>query len=279
MKNVKHLLPQVSRYFKTNLHTHSTVSDGKLTPAELKEAYIALGYQVLSLTDHNVIVDYSDMNEPDFLFLTGIEVEFNHPEYVSGSDRPVYHLNLIAKQHDNLWAPGKVTGKFPNAAPFEEKMQCENMDMSYNPEAVNAMIAKANEKGFLVTYNHPTWSCQSYPDYAPLKNVWGMEVRNSECCSLGNNDNNERVFKDLLNLGNRILPLGSDDTHKRECRYKRGLRAVHNAGEYVSAHFVRAEYMLVARRLYRVRKVALERVGIAAYHGCKYRSEYDKDRE
>jgi hypothetical protein len=216
MKNVKHLLPQVARYFKTNLHTHSTVSDGKLTPAELKEAYIALGYQVLSLTDHNVIVDYSDMNEPDFLFLTGIEVEFNHPEYVSGSDRPVYHLNLIAKQHDNLWAPGKVTGKFPNAAPFEEKMQCENMDMSYNPEAVNAMIAKANEKGFLVTYNHPTWSCQSYPDYAPLKNVWGMEVRNSECCSLGNNDNNERVFKDLLNLGNRILPLGSDDTHKRE---------------------------------------------------------------
>jgi histidinol phosphatase-like PHP family hydrolase len=70
MENVKHLLPKVERYFKTNLHTHSTVSDGKLTPAELKEAYMALGYQVLSLTDHNVIVDYSAMNEPDFLFLT-----------------------------------------------------------------------------------------------------------------------------------------------------------------------------------------------------------------
>jgi hypothetical protein len=216
MENVKHLLPKVERYFKTNLHTHTNVSDGKLTPTEIKKAYKDLGYQVLSITDHNVIVDYSNMNEPDFLFLTGIEVEFNHPKYVSGSDRPVYHLNLIAKRHDNLWAPGKITHKFPNAAPFEEIMQCENMDMSYNPEAVNAMIARANEKGFLVTYNHPTWSCQSYPDYAPLKNVWGMEVRNSECCSLGNNDNNERVFKDLLNLGNRILPLGSDDTHKRE---------------------------------------------------------------
>lgn len=215
MENIKHLLPKVNKYFKTNLHTHSTISDGELTPTELKEAYIALGYQVLCITDHNVTVDHSDMNETDFLMLTGIEVNIDHKDYRSTLNGPTYHLNLIAKRRDNLWAPGKITHKFPQAAPFEEKMQCEGMDLFYDPDCINAMIAKANEMGFLVTYNHPGWSCQSYPDYAPLKDLWGMEVRNSECCSLGTNDNNERVFKDLLNLGNRVLPLGSDDTHKR----------------------------------------------------------------
>jgi len=213
MKRVKHLLPQAERYFKANLHTHSTISDGKLTPAEVKEAYKAAGYQILCLTDHNTIVDHSDMNEPDFLMLTGIEINFN-AEAVPPFSVQTYHLNLIAKQPDNLWSPAIAYHRYPNALPYEEKMQCEGMDLKYSPESVNAMIAKANEKGFLVMYNHPTWSCQSYPDYAPLKGLWGMELRNSECCMLGHNENNFRVFKDLLNLDNRIYPLGTDDMHK-----------------------------------------------------------------
>jgi len=212
MKNKKHLLPQVPRYFKANLHTHSDISDGKLTPEEVKAAYKAKGYQILSLTDHNTIADHSDMNEPDFLMLTGVEININSPVSHPIASK-TYHLNLIAKRPDNLWTPAKAYHRFPNALAYEEKMQCQEMDLRYDPDFVNAMIAKANEKGFLVMYNHPTWSCQSYPDYAPLKGLWGMEVRNSECCMLGNNENNARVYKELLSLGNRLYPLGTDDLH------------------------------------------------------------------
>lgn len=209
----KYLLPQRERYFKTNLHTHSTISDGKLSPQQVKDAYKAAGYQVLAITDHNVIVDHSYMNEPDFLMLTGIEINHNHENYRPRFDGQVYHLNLIAKRPDNLWTPNKAVHKYPGAVGYEEKMECGYMDMSCTPEAVNAMIAAANEKGFLVMYNHPTWSCQSYPDYAPLKGLWGMEVRNTECCLLGHDENNGRVYKDLVNMGNRICPVGSDDMH------------------------------------------------------------------
>jgi hypothetical protein len=208
----KHLLPQVDRYFKANLHTHSTITDGKLTPKEVKEAYKALGYQILCLTDHKVIVNHSDMNEPDFLMLTGIEMNVNASDW-NIMNAQTYHLNLIAKSPENLWTPGDVFGRFPGSAEYEDKMQCEKMDLKCNPDSINAMIAKANEKGFLVTYNHPTWSCQTYPDYAPLKGLWGMEVRNTECCLLGHNENNFRVYKDLLTLGNRVYPLGTDDMH------------------------------------------------------------------
>ncbi len=212
MNETKHLLPQVDRYFKANLHTHSTISDGKLTREEVKEAYKARGYQILCLTDHNTIANHSDMNEPDFLMLTGVEINVNAPDKCVAGGK-TYHLNLIAKDPENLWSPLKVFRAFPEAEKYEDKMQCEQMERTYDPECVNAIIAKANEKGFLVMYNHPTWSCQNYTDYAPLKGLWGMELRNSECCNLGHNENNFRVYKDLLMLGKKIFPLGTDDMH------------------------------------------------------------------
>ncbi len=213
MATKKHLFPQVDHFYKANLHTHSIISDGKLTPKEVKEAYKTLGYQILCLTDHNTTANHSDMNEPDFLMLTGVEINVNAPDK-SAVGGQTYHLNLIAKKPDNTWSPSKVFRSFPAAAEYEDKMQCEEMDLQCNPDSINAMIAKANEKGFLVMYNHPTWSCQSYPDYAPLKGLWGVEVRNTECCLLGHDENNFRVYRDLLMLGNKVYPLGTDDMHR-----------------------------------------------------------------
>jgi len=41
--------------FRTQLHTHTTASDGEHTLAEMVEAYYAKGYHVLSITDHGVV--------------------------------------------------------------------------------------------------------------------------------------------------------------------------------------------------------------------------------
>ena len=212
---MKHLLPKVPKYFKTNLHTHSNITDGKLSPEEVKAGYKAKGYQVLCLTDHNVIIDHSDMNDPDFLMLTGMEINYNDVPY-RRLDGKTYHFNLIAKRPDNVWTPWNVRSNYPNSQEYAKLMECENMDIRYDVDATNAMIAKANEKGFLVMYNHPNWSCHSYPDYAPLKGLWGMELRNSECIYLGNDDNNAWVYREMLNLGNKIYPVGTDDMHHPE---------------------------------------------------------------
>ena len=212
MSNVKYLLPD-KKFYKANLHTHSTISDGKATPQEVKQIYKSKGYQILAITDHNIIVNHSDMSEENFLMLTGVEIDLKHKNYRPRFDGFVYHFNLISKTPDNLWSPSKPPRKYPGGVAYEPYMQCEEMDMAYGIENANAMIAKANEKGFLVIYNHPTWSCNYYPDYAGLKGLWGMEIRNSECCELGINENNARVFKDLVLLGNKIYPTGSDDMH------------------------------------------------------------------
>ena len=213
MATVKHLLPPVKQYFKANLHTHSTISDGELSPQEVKDVYKAKGYQILSLTDHQINIDHSNMNDPDFLMLTGTEYYCSKPHPLPGHGVQTYHLNFIAKRPDNLWTPTKPSSNYPNSFPYFSPENYEEMDVGCDPESINALIARANEMGFLVMYNHPTWSCQSYPDYAPLKGLWGMELRNSECCFLGYSENNFRVFSDLLNLGNKIFPLGTDDMH------------------------------------------------------------------
>lgn len=52
----KYLLPEGGSFYKANLHCHSTLSDGALSPAELKEAYKAKGYSVIAYTDHNILI-------------------------------------------------------------------------------------------------------------------------------------------------------------------------------------------------------------------------------
>ena len=62
--------------FKANLHCHSTVSDGKLSPAEVKATYQALGYQIVAYTDHEILVPHKDLSDENFLALHGVEVTF-----------------------------------------------------------------------------------------------------------------------------------------------------------------------------------------------------------
>ena len=213
MNTVKHLLPQVKKYFKTCLHTHSTISDGKLTPAEVKDHYKAHGYSILSLTDHNIVVDHSDMNEEDFLMLTG--AEYNTEQ--SGKpfcNQKTYHLNFIAKRPDLLWQPFANEKYRDDVLPYLEKAEIEHMSRENSPENVNALIARANEKGHLVMYNHPVWSIQDYTDYAPLKGLWGMELCNYSSVVCGYDDwHNWVVYRDMMNAGGKIFPVGADDSH------------------------------------------------------------------
>lgn len=210
MSDIKHLLPQRKTYFKTNLHTHSTCSDGQLTPAELKEAYKSRGYQILALTDHEVCIPHPNLNDPDFLTLTSYEIS------IDGPDR-CYHLNLFAKEPHNRWQHFCRAQCCWGTLNYIDQVVCDgDLPRPYSTESVNAMIAKANEKGFLVTYNHPTWSQQSYPDYAGLKGLWGVEVYNHACSSIGFEEYNDRVFQDLLTQGNPVFPVAADDFHRYE---------------------------------------------------------------
>ena len=208
------LLPAVKRYFKGNLHTHSNISDGFLSAQEMADLYRENGYQILCMTDHNVIVDHSDKNTEDFLMITGVEINVNDGDYTptKGYTGQTYHMLMIAKEPDNLWQPIAPTVR-KTSEPYIQLIKHDTMRREYDPEAVNDMIARANEKGFLVAYCHPEWSGQSYPDYAGLKGLWAMELRSHGSVLMGMDRDNHLIYQDLLEKGNRVYPLGTDDAH------------------------------------------------------------------
>ena len=207
---MKQLLPRVEKYFRANLHAHTNITDASVTPEEMKAFYKKRGYQILAITDHNVTIDFSHLNEDDFLMLTGAEFNVNEENFDRGCCKSA-HFNFIAKRPDILWQPF-IYYKQWNAAPYIAKTEISHMPQEHTPEAINAMIAEANRRGFLVMYNHPQWSLHTYEDYSQFKGLWAMEIFNTGSASYGDSDNGN-VYRDLVNLGNRLLPVCADDSH------------------------------------------------------------------
>ena len=242
-----HLLPPAERQFKANLHTHSRISDGALTPAEVKDLYKNAGFQILSLTDHNITVDHSELSDPDFLMLTGGEFNINTPEYTpsKGKHGKTYHFCMIAKRPDNLWQPFPMARIREFSIPYVEKTRPENMAREYDLEKVNAIVERADEMGFLVTYNHPVWSLQDYSDWSGLKGLWGMEICNAGSISGGFSEHNAGVYQDMLRLGMHLVPVAASDMHRPQS--KSGMTYYNTAWCMISAE--KLEYASVIEAL------------------------------
>lgn len=212
---MKYLLPPV-KFYKANLHTHTTISDGKMTPEEVRDLYKEKGYSILAITDHSVIVEHNDLSQDDFLMLTGVEIDMDDRDDPAGDTRGRQrHMCLLSKTPHNNWLPYKDPEPKPSSVPYEQFIDYGGMSREYSVENTNRVIAACNEHGYLVTYNHPCWSLEHYPDYAPLEGLWGMEYRNSGSFIQGYDENNGRVYDDFLCQGKRLVPVCADDTHRK----------------------------------------------------------------
>lgn len=219
---MKYLLPNVPKYFKTNLHTHTNISDGKFSPEEVKALYKSRGYHAVAFTDHEVCIAHPELNDPDFLALTAYELATNDTRDMSlpKAYRRTYHLNFLSKNPDNRWQVYEHARAWGNALNYEDQLVTDGFEhREYSVEDMNDIIARANEHGFLVTYNHPVWSQQDYADYSRLKGLWATEVFNNECYRQGYNDDQDKVLQDLICLGNRVFPVAADDFHSLTSEY------------------------------------------------------------
>ncbi len=215
-----YLLPEKGNFYKANLHTHSTVSDGKLTPEEVKEYYKSNGYSIVAYTDHNVIVRHNDLTDDGFLAITSFEVYVNeeYPAPLDYNFAKVYHFCLYAKDANNVECPffsERDIGMKHMLKYVTDDMRKYDSDKSYNIECVNELIKESNEAGFLVSYNHPKWSMQNYLDYRDLEGVWGVEVYNSEANFSSGLTDNDQAFVDMLRDGKEVFPLATDDIHNQ----------------------------------------------------------------
>lgn len=219
----KYMLPEAGRFYKANLHSHSTLSDGNLTPDRMKEEYQKRGYSILALSDHDVLHCSYKLSDEDFLILTAYEISVRSDDVaIPHAYRKVVDLNLFAKEPNNMtqvgFHPDTVDywikrGRISKQQAEEIKYAGELRDTHYYPANINKIIRKANENGFLVSINHPIWSLIDARDYSTYEGAWAVEVYNHGCAVLGGMSDGENVFEDILRTGKRIFAVATDDNH------------------------------------------------------------------
>ena len=216
----KYLLPQKNSY-KANLHCHSTVSDGEFTPLELKKIYRENGYDILAYTDHEVLVPHTDLTDDGFLALTGYEVQIYGDMDLPKRLRRVTHLNFYPKNPDECKMP---FFNLPDVLRLDKQPDISkavydgdgNDYKEYSAKGINDLIDKANRAGFIVSYNHPTWSKEDASIYTNLHGFFAMEIYNTNAELSGHDTYCPYVYEEMLRSGQRIGCVANDDTHKTE---------------------------------------------------------------
>lgn len=222
----KFLLSKKGKFYKANLHMHTTISDGQMTPEETKAHYIKNGYAVVAFTDHDIMVRHNDLTDENFIAINSMEAYYNTEYFDICFDAAyakmshpyafvdTYHLNFYAKNPSITACPAfskKYLPREHSHAFITEDMLVPELERDYSVACVNDIIKKANEAGFLVSYNHPVWSGQTYEQYGDLQDVWGVEVYNG--ANLNGWIENDHAFEDLVRQGKNVFPLASDDAH------------------------------------------------------------------
>jgi hypothetical protein len=211
----KYLLPKDGKFYKANLHMHTTISDGQMTVEEVKKAYLEKGYSIVAFSDHEVMVPHYDLTDDNFLAITSTEILINKKTLIDGSFRKTYHLNIfspIAKKAEFNTFNEDIIWKKHSLEYVTPKQREIKHDRIYDVNEINEIIRKANSEGCLVSYNHPVWSLQNYSDYIGLKGLWGVEWYNTGCVRAGFPDTMQPI-DDLLRQGERVFPLATDDAH------------------------------------------------------------------
>lgn len=212
----KYLLPKEGNFYKANLHMHTTISDGQMTPEETKRLYMEQGYSVVAFTDHEIMVPHPELTDDNFIAITSTEISINQRRNCDFMFTKCYHLNFYSKDPNksSYSSFDKTTLWLKHADDYitEEQKQIQ-YNRVYSIECINEMIKMANEEGCLVSLNHPVWSLQDYSDYIDLKGLWGVEWHNTGCVTQGYLDT-IRPIDELLRVGENPFPLATDDTHE-----------------------------------------------------------------
>jgi len=215
----KYLIPNGGRFYKVALHTHTTVSDGRLTPEELKDEYKKRGFSVVAYTDHDVFIPHPELRDETFLPLNGYEMEINEARDEPFDFIKTCHMCFIAlsPETENQVCYHRTKDLFGNARNFRHLLKYDeslpDYERVYSPEGISDMMRIGRENGFFVTYNHPAWSLEEKEQYCGYHGMHAMEICNWGCLVAGYTDYNEKEYDEMLRGGERIFCIGADDNH------------------------------------------------------------------
>lgn len=187
--------PSKGSWFKGNIHSHTTLSDGKYTPERQIEAYKSHGYDFLAITDHNLMTSDPSWGDDSFLLLPAWERD------IPFSSDKCTHL----------------VGLFP--AGTEGKRSCRKEEGNPLTMKSQDLIDEMGMDNPFISIAHPVWSRMEPAELLQLHGYQAIEVCNwgTEClCHAGHA---EYLWDYLLRHGKKVLAVATDDTHVDEDHY------------------------------------------------------------
>ena len=197
---MKYFITSEKNSYKANLHNHSTATDGRLTPEEIKREYMTHGYSIVAFTDHGNFYNQTHLTDENFLALYGFE--FGCAEYKGG--HPKYYerrncdIGIIAPSPD-----------------FKGGLGYEDTWFDYGPDIVNEVMKAYRDAGCFVIHNHPDWSLERYPDYIQYKYMHATEIFNYSSYVGGYLNPTDHVLDDMLANGKKVFAVAADDNHNK----------------------------------------------------------------
>jgi hypothetical protein len=176
------------RFWKGNLHTHSTRSDGHLGPAETVAWYRDNGYDFVALTDHcigrfgNPVTDTTSFRGDDFTTLIGAEL--HAPRTAVGN---LWHLVAAGLPLD-----------FARSAPGETASQ---------------LAARAAAAGAFVVVAHPAYYGLTVSDIDTIEAAHALEIYNGASALAYEMGDSGHILDVLISRGRRIDACATDDAH------------------------------------------------------------------
>ncbi len=209
-----YLLPPKGKFYKANLHSHSTISDGKWSPEQMKENYKAQGYSIVAYTDHQVFVTHNDLTDENFVALNGYEVDVSEDTPL-GVGTKTCHFCLIALDKDRTVQKIYHDSKYidSNADKVELDKNCNPIERKYDSEFISSLMEQARADGFFVTYNHPVWSQESKGEYLKYHGMHAVEIVNYSSYVTGHDERNSILYDNMLHNGQNVYCVAADDNH------------------------------------------------------------------
>lgn len=190
------------RFFRGNLHVHTTGSDGALSPAGVKDIYRHAGYDFLAFSDHDLYDCAPELSEPDFLIIPGGEFAINT---VRGERTP---LNPESSFDMLLTLADTSAPRFESGMRFKDVREPNSF-----ARRLGALCDWARGAGNLVTLAHAANSRQFADTPASLPLFDMLEVYNHSAQQSGGRGCNSAQWDALLRSGRHINAIATDDAH------------------------------------------------------------------
>jgi hypothetical protein len=176
------------RFWRGNLHTHSTRSDGRLAPEAVVDFYRDAGYDFLMLSDHfwecygYPVTDTRGLRSKRFTTLLGAEL----------------HAPITARNQDwHIVAAGLP----PDFAPWT------------SGETIQSMCRRAAAAGAFLGIAHPQWYGLTTGDALSIPEAHAVEIYNHSCAVECDRGDGLVVLEEALAAGRRLNGYAADDAH------------------------------------------------------------------